>query len=483
MSSQCMKQFASSNPTNGQSPPNDEYYFPTGTPYWSIPRTAKPAGSNPHLSTWTTEKCKGGGKDALTLSNLDVPGEYDVYARCSEFDGGDNIHVIAVEPKLEYNDPINGWTDITSDPPTTIYVCQGTTVNFRAVTNPSGATWPDQKPVWKYNGNPLGDPGETDRPITFTTLSTSTTDYKTVSVECGKTVTVNVIVYNFVANCVPNDNFINRSYVHFGVCEHFDLYCNILPSGLTAEQVGKLSWNKDVYSQYATFISRNENTGNGEFKASNIANTDYIWCEVQSGPSAGVYQDFTLPVIQPDGGYCYIDPSSNIYHEHNYYSIGIATYMFLTPTDVSFAWIGFKECSCNPTSCTGWFASSPHDFSNEAHNEWNVPVPVGWGDKNWGSRIIMEYYWPYDPHDYAQFAYISTCLPYSDGYFKWNIPWKYYDPNPPYTSLILIGNMNQESHVYDGNGDGGYNYGDATIQKDGEGPWQNTHGGASLPYF
>ncbi len=311
--------------------------------------------------------------------------------------------------------------------------------------------------------------------VTFNTLSTSTSDYKTVSVECGNIATLNVIVYNFVAHCQPQNNFDGRSYNHCGDCEHFNLYCNITPTGLTAAQIGKLLWDKDEFSQYATFISRNENTGTGEFKASNIANTDYIWCEVKSGPSAGVYQDFIIPVIQPDGGYCYKDPSSYIYHEHNYYSIGLCTYMFLTPTDVSFTWIRFKECSCTPTSCIGWFATSPHNFLNFSHNEWAWPVPVGSGDKNLGCRIIMEYYWPYDPHDYAEFYCFNTCTPYSYGYFKWDIPWKYYDPNPPYTSLILIGNMNQESHVY--------NNGNATIQKDGEGPWQNNHGDAYLWYF
>ena len=92
------------------------------------------------------------------------------------------IRVLEVQ-KIQYDDPDTGWTDV----PNPLYVNRNTTVTFKAIPNPSGASWPGGKPVWGGNSGTSGA-GST-KAVQFTTASTSTSDYKTVSAECGNTVT------------------------------------------------------------------------------------------------------------------------------------------------------------------------------------------------------------------------------------------------------------------------------------------------------
>ena len=95
---------------------------------------------------------------------------------------------------------------------------------------------------------------------------------------------------------------------------------------------------------------------------------------------------------------------------------------------------------------------------------------VDWGDQNTGCRVMIENppYNNYDEWDYAVFYFDGECFPYTDGSFIWEIPWTYIDPDSSYSDTICY--INQESHVYDGIDDPtGYQAGDATIQKDGEG--------------
>ena len=78
--------------------------------------------------------------------------------------------------------------------PSPLVVPLGQSVEFRAMPDPVNATvWPDGKPAWSGSSGASGS-GETIS-VTFNTLSTGATDYKTVSVECGNTITANVIVY------------------------------------------------------------------------------------------------------------------------------------------------------------------------------------------------------------------------------------------------------------------------------------------------
>ena len=71
-------------------------------------------------------------------------------------------------------------------------VALGTTVAFQAFPNPSGASWPSGQPVWGGTSGASGTGGTAS--VTFSTASSSATDFKTVTATCGNTVTVNVLV-------------------------------------------------------------------------------------------------------------------------------------------------------------------------------------------------------------------------------------------------------------------------------------------------
>ncbi len=107
----------------------------------------------------------------------------------------ENVHVRVVEvDEMHYDDPTTGYTNITS----TLYVRKGTTVTFKAVKYPVGL-WPSDKPVWGGSAGATGT-GYTTKYVYFNTVSSSSTDYKTVTAECGNTKTVNVIVYEITAD-------------------------------------------------------------------------------------------------------------------------------------------------------------------------------------------------------------------------------------------------------------------------------------------
>lgn len=100
----------------------------------------------------------------------------------------DTVTVVEVD-KVQYQSG-ESWVNITD----TLYVMQGTTVTFKPVPSPGAASWPSGKPVW---GGTAGATGTAStKAVTFNTLSSKLTDFKTVTAECGNTVTVNVIVYS-----------------------------------------------------------------------------------------------------------------------------------------------------------------------------------------------------------------------------------------------------------------------------------------------
>lgn len=129
---------------------------------------------------------------------FDNPGYYQVKISVSVTysDGGNQfegtgettveLKVVGIS-KIQYSD---GTT--YADVPATLYVMKGTNVTFKAIPNPTDATsWPSDKPFWGGTSGATGT-GET-KAISFSTVSTSSTDSKTVTSECGNTATANVI--------------------------------------------------------------------------------------------------------------------------------------------------------------------------------------------------------------------------------------------------------------------------------------------------
>jgi len=97
-----------------------------------------------------------------------------------------NLAVVGMQ-SLQYKIGTNSLTDM----PDPLYVCKDTTVNFKAIKVPASAPWPGGKPVW---GGVVSGSGVESNSYTFSTISTSATDYKIVSAECGNTVSGRVIV-------------------------------------------------------------------------------------------------------------------------------------------------------------------------------------------------------------------------------------------------------------------------------------------------
>ncbi len=98
------------------------------------------------------------------------------------------VTVVVVElSKLQWRLSGGTWADVTG----ILYVAKGTQVEFKAIKNPSSASWPSGKPVW--TGATPDTPPDTAA-ATFNSVSSSSTDYKTVTCACGNTKTVNVVV-------------------------------------------------------------------------------------------------------------------------------------------------------------------------------------------------------------------------------------------------------------------------------------------------
>ena len=96
------------------------------------------------------------------------------------------IFVVAVD-RIQWKED-GEWADLSG----TLYARKGATLNFRAIVKPAGAQWPQDKPIW---GGTAGTTGtEETSSATFGTTSSSTTDVKTVTAECGNTLTCDVLV-------------------------------------------------------------------------------------------------------------------------------------------------------------------------------------------------------------------------------------------------------------------------------------------------
>ena len=134
------------------------------------------------------------------------------------------VTVVGVD-KVQYQEGSDGsFIDVAGN----LYVMLGTTVNFKALPNPSYASFPAGKPVW---GGTSGASGSgTTKQVTFSTRSSNGNDFKTVTVECGNTVTVNVLVYELTTLLsIGANNFPGRDKHKFGVAQVVSLDYSTVP--------------------------------------------------------------------------------------------------------------------------------------------------------------------------------------------------------------------------------------------------------------
>ena len=121
----------------------------------------------------------------------------------------------------------------------TLYILKGTSVTFKALPTPANRQFSSGKPVWSGTSGASGT-GQTTS-VTFNTVSSSTSDFKTVIATAGNSMTVNVIVYELTGTFTPEIVFSGRSYTRFGIEENITLGFTASPS-LTASQIGGLRW-------------------------------------------------------------------------------------------------------------------------------------------------------------------------------------------------------------------------------------------------
>lgn len=278
---------------------------------------------------------------------------------------------------------------------------------FKAIKDPAGASWPSGKPVWGGSSGASGT-GETKN-VGFTTLSTSKTDYKTVTAECGNTVTVNVVCYRPTGTLTPDDNFDQRSQTKYGVAETVVLAVNIDPGGVTASEAGGLKWKKVLGVGTLTNVT---NSGTANYDAGATAGTLYLVLEIQSGPSKQFGPGYDRTIIAPSGAYLKRKPGTGLRHTISTWSCGWKGEAYLLPKDVSFTNIQEREGSCNATA-TGWLVG------------WNnFPHPVGsWfdvGDGNItnGCKVV-------NSTDTVYSGALAPPPAYAVGDFNWPIPWQY----------------------------------------------------------
>ncbi len=403
--------------------------WPSGKPTWEFV-------SQPGATGVITPSS---GSDTVTVSGLSVAGRYDIKAKCGASDDGATIAVYAVKvDKLQYYSYITAeWVDVAG----TVYVRKGDLISFRAVPNPSG-TWPDGKPVWGGSSGASGT-GE-EKNVTFNTLSSSPSDYKTVTAECGNTVTANVIVFDFEGTLVPVDNFSNRNLDNYGLEEQVYLGCTIAPSGLTGSTLGGLRWKIPPIGVGS--LSNVTTNGTALYDAEEAAGTANLWLEVLSGPSWGAFIPYSKTVVAPSDEYMIQKPGTGTRHLVNTCSAGLLAYVYLEPKDVSFSNLNWHEGTCTSTG-TGFWAPS-----NGLVHPVGSTFSVFGGSATTGCQINC-----------TDEVYSEGPPPYSVGQFNWPIPHEYKASDGVF-HLVAVANHNAVAD----------SAGKCTIEKKGAGPvWAN----------
>jgi len=152
--------------------------------------------------------------------------------------------------------------------PTTLYVLVGKSLTFKAISTSDPLLFPTGTPVWGGSSDATGT-SETMM-VTFSTLSSTTSDFKTVTATCGNTsMTAYVIVYDFTPILTPQDNFEGRDLDYYGVCELIDLSFSTSPSGIGQYYIGGLKWQIDSGKGALT----DNGDGTGTYECADVADT------------------------------------------------------------------------------------------------------------------------------------------------------------------------------------------------------------------
>ncbi len=296
------------------------------------------------------------------------------------------------------------------DVPSPFYVPTGVQLSFKAIPTPAGATWPSGLPTW--SGNLVSGSGETQ------TVTPSSLGQKTISVTCGGTVSINLVVYDIKPIFTPVDNFDGRSTTDVGVGEQIQLSAQILtadptptpgPSStvsyktrgrrslihnvgyqprptapttrgdqhglvhkvgyqlvqtstapsLSASDIGGLNWSMD--SGDGTLTDGGSLDGSGSYTVGDSVGKFTLDLEVSSGPFGGFMRTQYRSQVAPTSATFYKVPggyssTAGLYHRYGTQSAGFNAAIKLSPSNVSFAGLFIQEGAC-PSVVTGGLTS------------------------------------------------------------------------------------------------------------------------------
>lgn len=335
------------------------------------------------------------GTNTLTVyadDNYDAENNYPLYEESPTWDE-ETVTIVTVARIQWYDGGI--WTDVSGAP---LNVLTGTTVSYKAIPAPAGASWPAGYPVW---GGEASGTGET-KDVTFSTLSTSTSDYKEVKARCGTQpwVTVNAIVFDFLVFAAPIDFFEGRSLTRLGLEEKAALELIIVPAGTAT---GTVAWTKTNGVGSVTGTT---------YDAEHVAGGVTLRATLTTGPSSGKFREAVRTVVAPSGTRM-TRVNTNVWHKQGIASAGIALYYWLDPKDVSFKYLTFGEDACPATDVDGFFLTSPPG----PHTQ-NTLGAIGGGNSQNGCRLIIS--------DKAG----AARKPWGNGgTYTWSIPTQYIDDN------------------------------------------------------
>ncbi len=311
--------------------------------------------------------------------------------------------------KIQYQEPgTSNYIDITA----ALYILKGTSVTFKAIPVPNDTTFSSGHPTWSGTSGATGT-GQT-KSITFDTVSSNTTDFKTVTASVNSSVTVNVIVYELIGALNPQVFFNGRSQSRYGLAERINLGFLVSP-GVTAQQIGGLIWS--VTSGSGTISPASE--GSGTYTAPGFSSSETLSLSIVNGPSKGVAYTQTKTVVAPTGAVARLTPGTSVGHTNGNCSVGFSLQPYLLPTDVSFSELGFIEGAV-AAQAFGYYSSQNGDI-----HPISGPTVINSCDFILGCKADFT----------DQVSTDEPTTPCSTGSFTWAIPWMYVVGSNPLSAV------------------------------------------------
>jgi hypothetical protein len=354
------------------------------------------------------------------------------------------------------------------NPANPLYVLKGTELEFRLaapggpanlIINLTTATW--------MSGGAAAGQGASKR-IRFDTTSSANlpANGTTVSVAFGgQTVAVTVMVFQLTTTAQIADNFAGRSTTDLGVDERVRLGFATTPPGVTAAEAGGLRWSFDnnaAADRDAVGLIHDPATNAAPLPAMQTGVVDYIApCRTSPAntaptPQRGVKLKLSIVAgvcagLGPDLAYTIRMPTAHMReqvggarrHVQGQPSSGFKGEIFLTPKNVSFRTLGFRE-GAGAMVVSG---AAPNAWAGLAHATTPFTSTISGGNANTGCTVVGIV------DDVYSGAFVYAVPPRASprtvvGTLSWPIIWEYtypaLPPTPGWSGVWL--NMQRAHH-------------------------------------